>query len=505
MVQNEPRLVYSSKQSFFGPLNPFCRVPPVTTVDAFALIPVERPFTATILIIDDDSALRRMARILLEKDRHTVIEAEDGRRGVELYESADPDVVLLDVGMPVMDGFEACRRMRRIEKRVPPAILMMTAYTDGPSVEQAFETGATDFIAKPAQWAVLRQRITHMARMRQAEKQVEELRKVEQVRNYAEELESGAATLVGDDPAFAPIRQLVRVAATSNATVLITGETGTGKNVVAKAIHYAADSRRRSFLSVNCAAIPETLIEAELFGVARGAYTGAVNPRKGIFELADGGTLFLDEIGEMPLALQSKLLGVLEDRTVKRIGSETSRTVDVRIIAATNVPPEEAVRAGKLRQDLYYRLNVIHIHLLPLRERPRDIPALCQHFARTLAPNRRVIFPDAELAALQAYDFPGNVRELRNIVERCLLLQRDETLHPSALLGKPSFTTVSEVHAETPPAPAPPSGPILTMEELERRHISDTFTRLGGNQTRTAEALGLSLSTLKRRLKSISS
>lgn len=464
-----------------------------------AALPVEHSITATILIIDDDPSLRRMARILLEKDRHTVIEAGDGQRGVELYETADPDVVLLDLGMPVMDGLEACRLMRRLPKNVPPPVLMMTAYTDGPTVEQAFEAGATDFVAKPAQWTVLRQRITHLARMRQAEKRVAELHQVEQVQHYAEEIESESATLVGNDPTFASIRQLVRVAAASDATVLITGETGTGKNVVAKAIHYAAESRRRSFLSVNCAAIPETLIEAELFGVARGAYTGAVNPRKGIFELADGGTLFLDEIGEMPLALQSKLLGVLEDRTVKRIGGEETRAVDVRVIAATNVPPEEAVRQGKLRRDLYYRLNVIHIHLLPLRERTGDIPALCEHFARTLAPNRRVRFPAEELAALQAYDFPGNVRELRNIVERSLLLQRDETLCPSALLGKPSNTTVSGPRPE--PATPPANGPIATMEEVERRHLTETLARLGGNQTRTAQALGLSLSTLKRRLK----
>ncbi|MGQ9897636.1 MAG: sigma 54-interacting transcriptional regulator [Acidobacteriota bacterium] len=242
-------------------------------------------------------------------------------------------------------------------------------------------------------------------------------------------------------------------------------------------------------MHVNCAALPESLIEAELFGVEKGAFTGATATRKGLFELADGGTLFLDEITELPLALQSKLLGVLEDQTIRRLGSEVQRMVAVRVLAATNVDPEKAIADGTFRRALYYRLNVIQIHLPPLREWLDDLPALCRHFIATLAPGRKVDLPDEEIARLAEYAFPGNVRELRNLIERSLILHDGPYIFPSQLISTPSATS-SLALTKRP----------LRLADVERQHILAVFERCGCNLTATAKALDISLSTLRRQL-----
>jgi two-component system, NtrC family, response regulator AtoC len=466
-------------------------------------------FSAVILIADDDPNVRSLFKMLFLKDGHHVIEASDGREAVDGFLRAAPDIVLLDVAMPVMDGLQACRRIRQSPQGGNTPILLITAYTDDASIQKGFEAGATDFIAKPVQTGVLRQRTLHLARARQSEKRLEALQKLEQVREYAAHREREECVLVGESPIFANIRELIRCAAAVTAPTLITGETGTGKSVAAKAIHHANRLRSGAFIGINCAALPETLIESELFGAERGAYTGSVAARRGAFELADGGTLFLDEIGEMPVGLQSKLLGALEDRKIRRIGSETTRDVDVRIIAATNAEPERAMNEGKLRRDLYYRLNVISIRLPPLRERREDIPVLCAYFLKTLAPNRETFISPAEMRALTEYDWPGNIREMRNVIERCLIVQGAESqLAPSKLLDVAAAARASPpLAADLAAAPAPDAAPsqppqdIPTMDEVERRHIRDVFHRLHGNQTRTAKALDIPLTTLKRKLK----
>jgi len=276
--------------------------------------------------------------------------------------------------------------------------------------------------------------------------------------------------------------------------VLITGETGTGKNVIARSIHYEGAKRAAPFISVNCAALPETLIEAELFGAERGAYTGAVTARKGTFEIADGGTLLLDEIGELPVALQAKLLGVLEDAQIKRIGAERPRPINVRVLAATNADPVTAIEAGAFRRDLFYRLSVIQIHVPPLRERPTDVPLLCHHFFSQLRPGRRVELADGELQRLMAYGWPGNVRELRNVCERCVIVQDGDILRPSALLGAAATTVAAGPVARMTSAAS-------TLSELEREHITRVVADHDFNQTRAAAVLGISLSTLRRKLR----
>jgi transcriptional regulator with PAS, ATPase and Fis domain len=263
---------------------------------------------------------------------------------------------------------------------------------------------------------------------------------------------------------------------------------------VAKAIHYRGPSFKAPFISINCASLPENLIESELFGYEKGAFTGAVAARKGLFEMAEGGTLFLDEIGEMPVHLQAKLLSVLEDKTLRRLGSESTRTVSVRIIAATGVKLEDNL--GKtFRKDLYYRLSVIRMHIPPLRERRSDIPLLCSHLMKTITGGHEVPLSESEGARLSNYDWPGNVRELKNILERAYLLQKGEEFKPADLLGKPQQPLPS---AGTGPDA---DGPVLSLEEVEMQHIRYALGRLSGNYTQAAKALGISLSTLKRKLK----
>jgi DNA-binding NtrC family response regulator len=366
-------------------------------------------------------------------------------------------------------------------------IILITAFPSWDNAVAALKNGAYDYFSKPIELEELRVTIERALRS-------SELELIEQVHRYKSSRESAESALIGEGPAFQEVQELISKAAATRASVLITGDTGTGKNVVAKAIHYAGASNSQPFISINCAALPENLVEAELFGVEKGAFTGALATRKGTVELADGGTLFLDEIGEMPVPLQAKLLSVLEDQKVKRLGGDIVRSVDVRIIAATNLDTQRAIQEGRFRRDLYYRLGVIHIHLKPLKERPQDIPQLSGFFAHKFAPGRNPVFPDSELECLMRYDWPGNVRELKNVIERCLILQEGSTLHPSSLLTTPGSGT-----SEGPASPR--SRDTLLLEEVERRHILNTLEQFFNNYTRTAIALGVSLSTLKRKLK----
>jgi transcriptional regulator with PAS, ATPase and Fis domain len=289
--------------------------------------------------------------------------------------------------------------------------------------------------------------------------------------------------------------RLVELAASAASPVLITGETGTGKTLVAKVIHYQGPAGKAPFISINCAALPENLIEAELFGYEKGAFTSAVAKKRGIFEMAEGGTLFLDEIGEMPLHLQAKLLSVIEDKQVRRLGSESVRPVNVRVMAATSADLENGL--GKtFRKDLYYRLSVIRIHIPPLRERRECLPLLCDHLLRQLTGSHEIKIDDQELSNLKAYDWPGNVRELKNILERAVILQSGSELRPSELIAKTGG------HDQRGADPALTSEDVIaTLEEIEKKHIQQALTRLSGNITQTAKVLGISLSTLKRKIR----
>jgi len=437
-----------------------------------------------LLILDDDRLFCDAVAGDLADDGFDVVTAHSlaDARGRNLEERFD--VALLDYQLPDGSGLSILPELLRHNDKMK--VILATAFPSVENAVAAMKSGVFDFVSKPVDFDELRVLIDRAAR-------AAELEYVEQVQRYTRDRESHSASIIGSGPRFEEMRSLIEKAAGTNASVFLTGETGTGKNVVASAIHYASSRRDRAFISVNCAALPEGLIEAELFGVAKGAFTGASTTRKGAFELADGGTIFLDEIAEMPIALQSKLLTAIEERRIKRVGGDMSRTVDIRVIAATNDRIDDAIEARRFRSDLYFRLGVLHIHLPPLRERREDIPSLSAHFLEQFAPGSASTISPDELDRLVAYSWPGNVRELRNIVERAVILQEGSAIQPSRLLGAMGRSQPENVRME--------SKPILTLAEVERRHLLDALESCANNLTRTADALGISLSTLKRKLK----
>ena len=447
---------------------------------------MQRLLQKKILVVDDNQLFSEAIRDDFIAETRKVMLAHRLADARDLCSQNRFDVVLLDNHLPDGSGVSLVPDILRINDRAK--IVFITAFPTWDSAVTALKKGAYDYLSKPIDMEELRVVVERALR-------ASELEQLEQVQSYKSNREIEESVLIGAGAAISELKDLIHKAATTNASVLITGDTGTGKNVVAKAIHYAGVTKSCPFISLNCAALPENLIEAELFGVERGAYTGAVTTRKGTFELADGGTLFLDEIGEMPYALQAKLLSVLDDRKVKRVGGDVVRSVSVRILAATNIDAEQAIRENRFRRDLYYRLGVIHIHLVPLRERRQDIPILADYFIQKFAPGRDVRLPDSEVAPLTQYDWPGNVRELRNVIERSLILQEGQFLYPSKLLAQ----------SAPPPARTPLMFPndtenLVLLEEVERQHILKTFSRLERNYTHTARELGISLSTLKRKI-----
>jgi DNA-binding NtrC family response regulator len=445
------------------------------------------------LIVDDDRLFGDVLRDdLASRNLQTTVlrSVKDAR---ELCARTAFDVVLLDNHLPDGSGLDLLPDVLNLNDRAK--VIMVTAFPNFHNAVKAIKIGAYDYISKPIDLEELHLTIERALR-------TSGLEAVEQVARYRDAQERKETVLVGIKDSFRELHALIERSSATDAPVLITGETGTGKNVVAKKIHYQSRRRAGAFISLNCAAIPETLIESELFGVEKGAFTGALQTRKGVFELADGGTLFLDEIGEMPPALQAKLLSVLEDRQVKRVGAEKYRAVDVRIIAATNALDERSFAENRFRKDLFYRLSVLRIHLPPLRERPADIPELCRHFAGQFAPNRRVEIPAAEIEQLQRYSFPGNVRELRNVLERCLLLQEGAAIYPSRIIDFVAAAGASPPAAESENCSAANlAAENLSLAEVERRFILAAFDRHKNNLARTALALDISLSTLKRKLR----
>lgn len=432
------------------------------------------------LILDDEPFFRDVLADIFNERGFTISIASNLEAARVLVRRTPFDIALLDNHLPDGDGLALVPDLLKSNDAVK--ILLLTAFPSYENAVQALKSGIHDYLSKPVEVDEVVHTVEQLLH-------TTELEKVEEVQRFQSHRESETALVAGSGARFAEIRRLMDRAAGADARVFITGETGTGKSLVAKAIHYESRLAEKPFIGVNCAALPESLIEAELFGVEKGAFTGATATRKGLFELAEGGTLFLDEVAEMPLQLQSKLLGVLEDRTIRRLGSEVQRTVSVRIMTATNVDPERAIAEGTFRRDLYYRLNVIQIHLPPLRERLDDLPDLCRHFIATLAPGRAVEISGEEIERLADYAFPGNVRELRNLVERSLILHDGPFIFPSRL-----------VFNRTPPGGLPRVETPDRLAEVERAHILKSFERNGRNLTTTAQALDISLSTLRRKL-----
>ncbi len=440
-----------------------------------------------ILIIDDNDIFCESVSDLLSDEHTDVLAANTGKDGLRICRETKIDVVILDQKLPDAEGVTLCPSI--LKQNEQTKIIFVTAYPSFSNAIEAIKVGAHDYLSKPFEMAELELTIKQAFR-------TQELEKAEQIQNYNDTRESEQYDLIAGHGIFDEIKRMIDLAAESDAPVLITGETGTGKNVVARAIHLKSALPAKLFLTANCAAFPENLIEAELFGSEKGAFTGASSSRKGIFELAEGGTLVLDEIGSMPIHLQSKLLCVLEDKKVRRIGSETVKPINVRIIAAANNDLEAAIKEKTFRNDLYYRLSVIRLHIPPLRDRKEDIPKLCEYFISRMSRDPHIRLADSELGRLMDYAWPGNVRELKNVIERSLIIQRGQPLRPSLLL-KDSMTLTAAVGTGVQN-----EEDILPLEATEKKCISQALKKYNGNYSQSAKALGISLSTLKRKVKS---
>lgn len=444
----------------------------------------DRKVKKTLLVIDDDRVFGEAVRDYLSSDALEVLLAQKAVDGLTLCSLRKVDVVVLDQRLPDGEGYTLGPDILKFNDQTK--IIFSTAFPSFENAVKAIRSGAHDYLSKPYDLEELALAVKQALRTL-------ELEQVEQVMVYQRKHEKEDVVIIGGQ-GIADVLQLIEIAAFTDSPVLITGETGTGKNVVAKSVHYKSKADKAPFISINCASLPENLIEAELFGYEKGAFTGAVNAKKGLFEMAEGGTLFLDEIGEMPMHIQSKLLSAIEDRAIRRVGGTAAKPVNVRIMAATNQELEHTL--GKsFRKDLYFRLSVILIHLPPLRDRRGDIPALCSHLLKTIT-GRSLEVPDRDLVQLMKYDWPGNVRELRNILERAVLLQKGEVIEPSELLGEPAHSAPASSCAETQDGEE-----LHTLEEVENRHIRHVLDKLSSNYTRAAKVLGISLSTLKRKLK----
>jgi len=446
---------------------------------------VQRDGEKTLLVIDDDRIYAEAVKDYFDKEKIAVLTAHTAQEGIAVCSRQIVDVVLLDQQLPDAEGHTLCPEILKYNDQTK--IIFATAYPSFEHAVAAIRQGAYDYLTKPFELEALRLAVGQALRTL-------ELERYEQLQNYRGTRENAETVFIGGEN-LGEIMKMKELAARSDSPVLITGETGTGKTMLAKTIHYQSARNSAPFISINCAALPETLIEAELFGYEKGAFTGAAASRKGIFEMAEGGTLFLDEIGEMPLHLQAKLLSVIDDKLIRKLGGTSTRSVNVRIIAATGVDLSSAT--GKtFRKDLFYRLSVLQIHLPPLRERRGDIPPLSNYLLGTLNGNKKTTLSFDEQERLMAYDWPGNVRELRNVLERSLMLQQGAELRPSLLLDQ-------KKNPSAPVSDAQPANPheILSLEELEKRHIRYALELLGNNFTKTAKTLGISLSTLKRKIK----
>ncbi len=433
-----------------------------------------------ILVVDDQSSVRELLKAVLERDGHTVEVAADGARGVAALEAGFHDLVVMDIRMPELDGVAALERMKSVSPDT--GVIMMTAYASVETAVRAMKLGAFDYVTKPIDIDEVRAVIARFVDESSPEPDDDDT-----------EYEP-SSEIIGASAAIREVVDVARRVAESDATVLVLGESGTGKELVAHEVHRASPRARKPFVAVNCSAIPEGLLESELFGHEKGAFTGAGRQKRGRFELATSGTIFLDEIGDMSPQLQAKLLRFLQDRTFNRVGGSVEITVDVRVVAATNRDLEAAVAEGSFRDDLYFRLNVVTIEIPPLRERKEDIPLLVEHFLRLRAERGskpKKMSPKA-MHAVMNHDWPGNVRELENAIHRAIVLSRGETIFPEHLPAR----LRPEAGADDE------SGSVgTTIREMERDIIIKTLAQTGGNRTHAAKILGISRRTLQNKIK----
>ncbi len=445
----------------------------------------------TILVVDDDQAHRTMLRTLLSGWGYKIVEADDGQVAIEkVYEQAF-DMILMDIRMLKVSGLEALDGIKTYNPAIP--IIIMTAYSSVETAVEALKKGAYDYLTKPLDFDELRLAM---------ERAMDHSQLKEKNRLLRETLGShfDIQNIIGRSTAMVKLLETVAQVAPSEATVLITGDSGTGKELIAGAIHFNSPRKEGSFVKVNCAAITETLLESELFGHEKGAFTGAHRLKEGRFRQADGGSLFLDEVSEMSLGMQVKLLRALQEREITRVGGEEVIKVDVRVIAATNKNLMQAIESGRFREDLYYRLNVVTLNVPLLRERNEDIPLLAQHFLATFAEkNRKQIkgFTPQAMDQLLKYDWPGNVRELMNAVERAVVLSRSEYLDEQDL--PLAIKDALSAEEKSPSRDAVPAD--LPLEDVEKATILKTLESTDGNKSEAARRLGITRKTLHKKLK----
>jgi two-component system NtrC family response regulator len=443
-----------------------------------------------ILIVDDEENNRAVLESRLERRDYGTVCASNGADALKLLVEESPDLVLLDLMMPGMDGFETCTRMREIKKGLFLPIIMLTAKDDKESRIKGFSVGADDYVTKPFDMDELSARIGAMLRIRDLKNQIE--KKDVEINRLSAELKGRHADMIGTSAEMKEVFDKMRGASGITSPVIISGESGTGKELVAKGIHYGSSRANRPFVAVNCAALPKELIESELFGHKKGAFTGAQTASEGLFRAADGGTIFLDEITEMPTEVQAKMLRVLQEGTVRMVGSVEEKPIDVRVIAATNLDVEECVKAGKLRHDLYYRLSVLNIKLPPLRRRKEDIPLLARFTIARLnekfGRNIKGVTEDA-LDAMTAYDWPGNVREFQNVIESCYAVPGLEAIDLKHIKLQGLRDLRSSGGEE-----------IMQLDDAEKKLIIEALAKTGNNKLKAAKLLGIHRSRLYKKL-----
>lgn len=452
-----------------------------------------------VLVVDDEESIREFLEIMLRKEGYEVTCAEDGQKALETIKKKSIDLVISDLQMPNMTGIELLRQVR---DQYPEMLFMMiTAFGTTETAVEAMKLGAYDYITKPFKIDEVRINIANALRSRNLEVENRTLKK-ELSKEYSFQ------NLVGNSEAMHRIYEMIRRVSQTPTNVLVTGESGTGKEMVAKAIHFNGPLKERPFVTVNCGAIPESLMESEMFGHKKGSFTGAVADKAGLFEVADTGTLFLDEVGELPLSIQVKLLRAIQERVIRRVGATEDTKVEVRIIAATNRDLEEMVKQGTFRQDLFYRLNVINIKTPSLRERPEDIPALASHFLKKY--NDRLGKTIGGISAeamelLKKYDYPGNVRELENIIERTVALEGGATVLPESLppfVNTPSGRKLASTHEIQVTEEGLDLDKI--MGQIEKELLIKAIHAAGGVKKKAAKLLNITFRSMRYRVEKYS-
>jgi len=443
--------------------------------------------SATVLIIDDEPKMAGILKRVLSKQGYEVVTTSEPKQGLTILQSQPVQIILCDLKMPGMDGIEVLERAKQIQPQAE--FIMMTAYATAQTAVESMKKGDYDYLIKPFPLDELKILLARVLKTKTLQEENVRLREALIDKFHFDNI------VAESKPMQAVLARVAKVAP-SDASVLLRGESGTGKEILAKAIHQASPRKDKPLVTVNCSAIPTTLLESEMFGHVKGAFTGAVETRKGLFQSADGGTIFLDEIGEVSPAVQVKLLRVLQDGKFQRVGDTVPITVDVRVIAATNKNLEEAIQQGAFRQDLYYRLNVVQIYIPTLRERKEDILPLIEHFARKFQrPGKTITFAPETIDLFLAYDWPGNIRELENAVEHAVVMGESQEVLPCDLpLALQTFYSKQELALSTP------IHEQMTLADIEKRWIINALRKTNKNHTRAAKLLGITRRTLGYRL-----